>query len=434
MWIITAFICFALAVLARHQNKNLINPQTLFCGFIGLIVFLAGLQLFDMIKASDYTYCIVIAGIVFYYLGVELIRSINTKYNSKIFVNKTAEFHTKNKFLMILGCMLLLWSLYRLVTVVIPLLKRGYPLDTIRMIYFGAEFQGISYSRIDNIMEMFVNLPFLYAAIPIIAIEVSKKKEERDLSLGTMIIIFAWIVLSCIISGGRLLLYVLACTLVIVFSLNKRTKKNHITIDFKYKIGIIFIVAFLIVGMYFLSKNRTTDTSFNMFYSIYVYFCGCIPHMSMRLDTVSIDYTYGFTFFSGFLRPIMLLYKYLIGNGNFPDIYQRTIDIGVELQTPVNITPYKTFNAFVLPFYYFYYDAGILGVIIESFLYGAFCGNAYFKATKNNSKKHLAKYLLVTIYIMTSMIRFNLSLVYFVFAYFYIDFCFNRVINNVKET
>lgn len=172
-----------------------------------------------------------------------------------------------------------------------------------------------------------------------------------------------------------------------------------------------------------MTVNRTVgNNDGGLLYNLYVYFCGSVPHTSLRLDTVKMDYTYGLTLISGFIRPLMLIYKYLVGN--FPEIYQRTLDIGLTLQSPVYITDVKSFNAFVLPFYYFYNDFGVLGVITDSFIYGIFSGIVFFRFKKVPQKINLAKYLLIIIYIYTSMIRFSPSIVYFAFAYFYINFCF----------
>lgn len=192
------------------------------------------------------------------------------------------------------------------------------------------------------------------------------------------------------------------------------------------RIIIISILCGIIFMMYQLSIHRTNNAAYEFAYQLYVYFCGCVPHMSLRFDTVNFEYTYGMTLISGFLRPIMLVYKYLIGNGLFPEVYQRTIDIGTTLQSAVTISRGHTFNAFVLPFYYFYVDGGLIGVIIDSFIYGFFCSHAYSNFKKTRTKYSETKYLFVIVLIGTSMIRYNLGLVYFAFAYLYIRLLYKR--------
>lgn len=428
MGLLATFICISCVAFALAIYKNMLNPQVLFCGFIGIISFLSCLRLFGLSQTSDLTYLLVIFGVTFYSIGVALSQKCTFKLNGKRLdtLGKTKNL-INDKFVFALVLVLLVWTLYRAFTTVMPMIRGGYSLDMVRLVYFGYDVEGYSYRRIDSIIEMFVNLPFLYALIPIVSIELMCAKENRELGTKTIIMALIWIVLSCIISGGRLLIFNLIVVLVVAF-LAQRVKKNYKFVkkrNYKRNIIILTILALLIYMMYQLSIKRTDSGTYEFLYQIYVYFCGCMPHTSLRLETVNFDYTYGMTFLSGILRPIMLVIKYL-GNGEFPEIYQRTIDIGVILQDAVRISDGHTFNAFVLPFYYFYCDGGITAAIIESFLYGFFCGAVFFRTVKEFSKKRLAKYLLIVIYIATSMVRFSPSLVYFAFAYFYINFCFKK--------
>ena len=224
------------------------------------------------------------------------------------------------------------------------------------------------------------------------------------------------------------MIYCFIVTIVVSFLLNKKEREKEKQKKHKLRNGVItlFIITGMIYALYELSINRTGTGEYEFLYQVYVYFCGCMPHTSIRFNTVDIDYTYGMTFFSGILRPIMLVYKYLVGNGAFPEIYQRTISIGEILQSPVVISKGHTFNAFVLPFYYFYYDGGFIGVVLDSFIYGFICGKVFSDYQQTYQKKNLAKYLIIIIYISTSMIRFSPSIVYFAFSFFYIDFCFSK--------
>lgn len=424
MQIITIFICMILVYIAWLKYKDLSNPQILFVGFIGLITFLASLRLYGMIKASSFTYLLIIIGVLMYSVGVFISSNYkfiikNSKVNNKYSIN--------NKFILIIVSFLLIWTIYRFFTFVLPMIKSGYTFDAIRMVYFGAEIGNFSYNKIDSILEMYLNLPFLYSIIPIIALEISSNKNERELSILTIIIALVWIILSCIISGGRVLIFVLIVELLNAMYINFKKNKNFKKISRKKrkKWYILIIIIALFFALYKLSLARKGEGSYEFMHQTYVYFCGCIPHTSLRLSTIDFKYTYGLTFFSGFLRPIMLIIKYL-GNGQFPELYQRTIDIGVYLQSAVQITPGHTYNAFVLPFYYFYYDGNLIGVFIDSLMYGYWCGTNYYQMKKNYSKKIIAKYLLIIIYISTSMVRFNPSLVYFAFAYIYINLCFKK--------
>lgn len=431
MSFITVFICFLCAILAYYRYKTLLNPESLFTGFVGFIVLLASFRLFGLTETSMYTHIVIIIGIVMFFVGGEIGSRIRVKNSSSISSGtNSVNVKLNNKLVLCLVILLLLFSLYRMYSTVLPMLRRGFSLDMIRLVYFGSEFQEFSYNRVETVMEMFVNLPFLYAMIPIFSIEITRPKDKKELSYITIILMGIWIGLSCVVSGGRLLIYNLAVCIGAAFLLNKREVNYSIvsTKSKKRRNFIIFtVLAIIIYMMYQLSINRTNNAAYEFGYQLYVYFCGCVPHTSYRLDTVRFDYTYGLTLISGFLRPVMLAYKYLVGNGNFPEVYQRTIDIGTTLQSAVVISHDHTYNAFVLPFYYFYFDGGLIGVLFDSFIYGAFCSSCFSSYQRNKNKLALARYLFVIVLIGTSMVRYNLGLVYFAFAFIYIRFVFKTI-------
>lgn len=431
---ITILMCLICAGSALIALKDVFNPQFLFCSFMGLITILASVRLFGLTETNFMTYLIVMLGVMCFSIGVSLSRVGRTSFrmgNISTYFFDTANLELRSKFIAGVATALLFWSIYRMWTTVIPLLRSGFSLDMIRLVYFGIEVQGYSYSRLDEIIEMFLNLPFLYALIPVVAIELTSPKEKKKLKIRTSVIILLWIVLSCIISGGRVLLYNFVVVFVVCFFI-RGNKWGKVFEKAKRRMKWLFayIVLIMIYVMYQLSINRSGTGTYEFLYQIYVYFCGCMPHTSLRLETVDIDYTLGMTFLSGCLRPFMLLFKYTIGGGNFPEIYQRTLEIGETLQSAVQISEGHTFNAFALPFYYFYYDGGVIAVIIESFIYGFICGRAFFRYRKYPTERNLAKYLVIIIYIANSMIRFSPALVYFAFAYIYVDFCF---VSNYKK-
>ena len=413
--IIAVFICLFCTLISVRDK---LSPQFLFCGFIGLITFFASLPGFP--AANVMTYILIITGILAYTIGCNIGNQISRPI--------TVSMQLRPNFILYLVVVLLAWSLYRAFTVTVPLLMMGYPLDIVRMVYFGAEFQGFSYRPIDGMVETYVNQPFLYALIPIVSLEILKKKEERQLPIHTLFFLISWIVLSCAISGGRMLIFCLIVVVGVAYLF--RQNRNKILTKKKEKKKLIVIsslsaVLIYIIYLFSIYRGSTEGGDYDFAHSIYVYFCGCIPHTALRLETETIDYTYGMTLLQGVLRPLALLYKYTLGGGDFPTLYQRAIDIAFVLQDEVQIGKF-TFNAFVIPFYFFYFDGGIVAVIIDSVLYGMFCGISYKKARSTQTDITLAKYLVVVIYISTSMVRFSPYIAYYALAYFYVSFCYKR--------
>lgn len=58
-------------------------------------------------------------------------------------------------------------------------------------------------------------------------------------------------------------------------------------------------------------------------------------------------------------------------------ILNNANEIAVNWDSFVNIGPKLNYNSYVTLFLYFYKDAGILGVIIGSLLFGFVCGRTY---------------------------------------------------------
>lgn len=170
--------------------NHILNPQTLFVSFISFIVLLSSFRLYNMIEISNQTYYLIFFGITFYSIGVYLVRDKIFTFNRHNRINKELSKVINIKFLRLLITCLIVWSIYRLFHVVIPLLKMGYPLDMIRLAYFGIEIKGISYNNFDSVLEMFVNLPFLYSIIPITAADFFSNSPNRTFSLFDYILIF----------------------------------------------------------------------------------------------------------------------------------------------------------------------------------------------------------------------------------------------------
>lgn len=403
------------------KEKNIYNPLILFNGFISCISILASLQLFGMNPTSNKTYFVNILGLVGFLIGVIICDTFYKNNSTNIINNEYKKKYILNKNIVILAIMIMIiYSSYRFIQIV-PLLLSGYSFDYIRMVYFGTEIMGIEVSNISSVIEIYLNLPLLYAIAPIIVIEIISNKKKADKKLIFLFII--WLSLSILISGGRTILYIIGMECVICFIIfNKNFKLNTKT---KFRISFFIIAA--IVFMYYMSINRKSNgQSYEFLKTLYTNFTGAMPHMSYRFETINIEsnYTYGFTLFSGILRPIMLLYKFVVGV--YPEVYQNTLDIGSQLQTAIDLGNNMTFNAYVTPFFYFYYDLGYIGVLLDSIIYGMVCEWFYIKMKKNYSNINIAFYLLIVQGIFTSMIRYSFILIYYVLAFIYLRFMFSR--------
>lgn len=414
MVLLVILICLFSIFWGLLTQKNAYNPLVLFNGFMGLITLLASLQLFGINKPSENTLFVTAIGTFSFLLGTMLMDLIPKKK----LINRT--FRLDKKILKLCIILMVLYSVYRILGVA-PLLLKGYPLDYIRMVYFGNEVDGVSSSQLLSIIEIYINLPLIYAITPIMIVFTINKKEELD--KVTILFYVIWISLSTVVSGGRIILYIIAVEFIVCFFI----LKSNFKISRSTKRNIIFSLIASIIFMYYMSVNRRIgDEAYNFIETLYANFSGSMAHMSYRFDTIKFEehYTYGFTLISGILRPIMLVWKYILGS--YPDIYQNTLNIGVQLQSAVDIGNNTSFNAYATPFFYFYYDCGYIGVFIDSIVYGGVCQLIYLKMKRNSSEINIAMYLLIIHGIFTSMIRYSFILVYYSFAFIYIRLLFRQ--------
>lgn len=414
---------FGVALLSYFKERNFYNPTFLLAAFWLIIIFGASLRLYGMNKTSDQAYFLSFLGVLFFAVGALLKNNIGGKIPFVLDKSKNRNYTFRYKLFQIMVVIMIIYCVHRL-QVVIPMLRSGYTLDMTRMVYFGTEVGGYRISTWDSMFEIFLHLPCMYASMTLIAYNLVLPKEDRVLDKWTMLISAVWLVIAQIITGGRVLLYILGVEIAVAYLVTNRQQKHFK--KFKSKITITIIGAIIIAIVYYLSINRKGDGSFDLFSSIYYYFFGCMPHMSTRLNSIDFGgYTWGVSLLSGLLRPFMIILKWIVGS--YPDVYQKTLDIGVQLQTATHIGGSETFNAFVLAPFYFYYDAAYIGVIIDSVICG-FVSYAFYEKIKLKSKSLMSVmfYLLIVYGISTSMIRYAGNLVYFVFAFGVIRILFKR--------
>ena len=419
-WIFT--LC-SISFVALHyiKEKNLYSPGFLLTLFWAVLSFFSNLCLYGMYRASDQAFIVALVSMILFSIGV-LISS-----NKRLVIGNNKK-ETQYLFLLrrfrILVILMIVYCAYRF-SIIIPLLKSGYSLDVIRMSYFGAEVYGTQISSWVSIFEIYVHLPVLYAAMGMCALNITKRKEEKFIDNFSSLLCIVWIVMAQIMMGGRIVIFIFGLESLIAFFINNKMSFSRlITLD-KRVFKILGLCLCVVIALYFLSINRTESQTYEFFKSFYVDMVGAFTHMGIRLEEFDTsNYTWGVSLLSGILRPVMLIWKYLVGA--YPEIYNITINIGSFLQTPVMIGQNIEMNAYVLPAYYFYYDFGYIGVVFDSLICGCFCELIYTYRKNRNSVMWDCIYMLIVYAILTSMIRYAGNLVYYVLAFAVVRMLFKK--------
>ena len=132
------------------------------------------------------------------------------------------------------------------------------------------------------------------------------------------------------------------------------------------------------------------------------YFGCCLMVMQEKVETMSGPYTFGAFSLLGFWRYLDI---FLVGtlralgfeyNNNFYEYLLKQYDV---LEDFVRIGEIYS-NAFVTPFYYFYRDMDIFGVVLFSFIWGYSAKQIYesFRHSVNPKTVYFFLFMIFTIY------------------------------------
>lgn len=418
MFVVFLIVIISCIFCTRIIGGKIFSPVFMLCSFWLVIGIFAEMALFDVYRPSDKVWTVTTIGVIAFSFGALLATRLvgNRRVvfgKNKLDKNYVFDSQKYN----IIVCLMLLYCAYRLLTA-IKLLRMGLPLDMIRMLYFGNSVYGYKVPGWASTVEIYLHLPALYAAMTIVAMDIALPKDKHILKGKIRILSIAWIIIATFVSGGRNQLYAFAIEVLVAFFVTRQYDVTSLINIIKKYSKLIFVILLMIFFLYLFSIMRNSSgKDYDFIRSIYVYFCGAFAHMDSRFNTVNFeDYTWGLSLLSGFLRPIMLVWKYLFGA--FPELYQKTIDIGSTLQSRISIGNNVGFNAFVLPVYYFYYDAAFLGVAFDSLVCGFVSNRIY--AGVNNKKFDSYKvgiFLLVVYAIAMSMVRYAGNLVYYALSF-----------------
>lgn len=424
IFVIITLSCF---IFAYMVYRDILNPAFLLSGFWMVLGIFASLCLYDIYPPSDEAFLLCTIGAVCF-LGGDLVasrffRNVNIVAGN-FMSNGKQKYKFRSKLYVMVVLAMLLFCSYRMITVV-SMWRSNYTLNMIRLVYFGYNVGGYEISNTISVIELFIHLPFLYACMGIVAFNIVLPKKEKILNRFTIIISLVWIVMAQFITGGRMAIYIFAVELIAAFFMIRKIGAKDIKNYLLNHLRLIFFVAGIIIIIYYLSLGRQKEGTYDVLRAVYLNFCGSFTHMGLRMENTDFQpYTFGMSLLSGFLRPAMLIVKYTFGS--FPELYQRTLDIGEQLQGAIRIGSNVETNAYVFPVYYFMYDLGYLGVIIDSFLCGFACDRVYMKYKRDPSLYRAAFYLLIIYAIFTSMIRYAGNLVYYALAFVMVRILFKK--------
>lgn len=408
-----------------YMERNIYNPGTLMGFLWTLICVLAKMRAYELYAASDYTYLLISIALAMFGLGCLVARNMRTKFSSGIHLHLLykSEEATFN------------YTIIRILCVLSVIIMADNAIDNAKDLMSGIEMSDIrardtatSFSHpIFYLLNNYIVRPFSFAILPMFAVDfLLSKHRDTVITLSTVIIILERV----LIEGGRVIIIYALTALFITMAFSK----GRIKIKKSTVFMILGITVVACVAVYIISLSRGIEDGSDMLRSLYMYVCGCVPHLSIRLEHMARleTYTFGFASMNGIVHYVLTLFENV--GMDYPDFFALVREL-INVEDKVYISgDLQQFNAFVSPIYYMYIDGGIAGVAIGMFLYGFFSHHLYKKTKNNLNPRNLTVYLLIAQGLLTTMVRMQFSQVYYTVAFFFICFLINKPLPKRQET
>lgn len=419
MYLIAIGISIAVAAFFIVAEHNWYNPATIMGALWAIICAMASMRLYGMYEASEFTYYLIALGIGCFGLGCFISRHNKvriTRGKLPRILNKSEDSDFNYKLIRIL-CVLSVVLLLPDAIENVKLLLSGADLNEIRMDHVESSKNSAgTLSSVTSLIKNYLVKPFVFALLPVFTVDFFFSQKRDKVILVSSLIIIAERIL---IEGGRFIVLYLLSALLVTFSLARdriHIKKSHI-------FGGIILVAVAGFVIYITTLSRGIADVGQSYYS---YLCGCVPHLSIRLERMeTVDFmSYGFASLNGIFHYIFSVLENI--GFSYPDFLEQVREFAyVEDKIPIS-TRGGGFNAFVGPYFYMYLDGRVPGVAIGMFLYGYFCHNRYKKMRQALNPRNIAFYLLLVQGLVVSMVRMQFYVTYYTIGFFFICLLINK--------
>ena len=415
-----AYLCISVlllvGILYGLQSHKFSNLLSVFCFYWVAIIFLASLELFEMIEVSSRTYFIIFIGGLGYIIGYFLSQNfrgvsiaIHNKRLTKIDFPKYEIRYKLAYIAMFIVCVFYLYSLIKIVL----LLREGTDYGTIRTMMLHGGEDGIErlYTNLESLFSQYIVVPSVFICVPLSLISVVRGEAKKSFIALT----FFDLILYVICTGSRIILASLIVQIVYLMIIYRVTVPKRVTKWLK-KIILIGVIAIIIIT--FMRRSEYWEKiNYTIFQSYYSYACLCVPLLDTWLDIIDTNnyITYGLASLKPLLSiPDVIFRQFGISN---LDSYYYTVDILNSTEDYFWVFDNKNYNAFVTLFFYFYLDFREIGVFLGSLFYGRFCGKHYRKVTRDNNMKNVLLFLLLLQGFTKMLVRWEFSINNYLIAF-----------------
>jgi oligosaccharide repeat unit polymerase len=407
MDIIVTILLLIMACTILYMNKKKYNPAFVLCLLYGVIMFFESFRLYNMVRSKDSTYLLIFAGVLSFCIGVAVMGRVKLSLGTRLNDNVQYKYSINYKAFIALLAFSIAMSTYPAIKNLTSIANSNLTFSTIRE-DFGTYYNN----RVLNLVFNYVVNPFTSGCLPIAALSLFIGIEKKK---TIFILTTVFITMTVVMNAGRgILLYFLAMvyfaykieTTDVQISPEKAKKKR------KYK-RILFAILVLSVGGYIaVTKLRGTSANEAILRQIYIYICGCVPHLDYRIDEIRAAGVclYGTGGCHGIFQFIFTMLENF-GIMKYPEFMILSDTWYTNALSYISIGPNISFNAYATLFYNMYLDGGVFAVIIEMLLYGGVARTLYKNVERNPEDTRNKLVLIYILYgICFSFVRFQFTL------------------------
>ena len=404
---VTVFICLLLAYLGKHNNNNRQNPMFLFNIEWSLIL---GLALFNTLGfniISEYTAFIILLGVIGFNLGIFCgTKLIGNAYDYNVIVLERFIQMPANR--LIVEVIFIFPPVYLATKMmkVLPMLQSGLSYGYIRVQYWTTK------TIVTSGFDYFLNNTACKACELVLVTYLLLEIFQRRVKVHHLLLAICTIALEVFIAGGRMILLETIFAIAIIFSISGISYDIPKIFRRRIKKILYVIILLAIFGIVFMTGDRQSEMS--VIGAILSNFTLCLPLMDHLIDIVHTtgDMTYGFVFFRGIFE-IICTFTGPLGIFNFPTILSQ---LDKYTNPFYSISNSQTANAYTSMFFDFYLDFGLLGVAMESLIFGLIIKRIYLRMREYPSDKNIIMYIIFAKAILYSFFQWKFMVGSYVLA------------------
>lgn len=426
MSVLSIFITFIIFVTAYFKEKKYYHPVVSFSFLYFLIMFMSSLKLYGFNSSGDTSYVLFTIGVLFFTLGSLCMKKVRFQTLNNV------EYKFVERRYLIMVCICLVLVMIRF-TVILKFFLSGGTIGDVYVTMAGAteSYDGeLAQSKLQNLIMQFITLPFLNVIVPtsLVLFFTTLKKKYLFISiiLSTMLVL---------LDSRRT--YLISCILFVVIGLSffyfnekKTVDKEKLKKQLKKWGGLVVLLFFFL--FVFITKQRFStlnQTEGSVFHTFYAYYAGTVQYFEFMIKEHTFEYTYFFSTLRGLFSPIFGILN--IFDIDSPYSYQIATDIVNNMKHHVlYVSPTDRFNSFTTCFYQFYCDGGIIGIIVMSFMFGAYSQYLYNNLILGKGIRFKVKYMYYYgVILMLSFTNMRTILMYITWTLILERFLYKKIVS-----